>query len=241
MFGSLLLACDPSVMEEGVEDGGDDAAEDGMLAERRCPPPEGVDARPESIEEVVALLQALPEPITLPCFVESLERPLTIAATTHAFSAQPAEGEGSPRMFIQSGPLTMSIVPVGIGESLLEMAVDVGNRESLKAELTFPLNIPPEPADPYLHIQQPGGGSTCNGCHGGERISEDVTITTAFVSEALQPPEDTIVSIAFVEQLAAACDPDTEARRCEMLDAIFGHGEIQSGAFPADHRICRTP
>lgn len=238
-MGGLLLACDPSAMDGLDDDAG--GGEDGTIAERRCPPPEGVNARPESIEEVVTLLRALPEPITLPCFLESLERPLTIAATTHAFSAQPADGEGSPRMFIQSGPLTMSVVPVGIGESLLEMAVDVGNRESLKAELTFPLNIAPEPADPYLHIEQPGGGSTCNGCHVGERESEEVTIATAFISEALQPPEDTMVSIAFVQQLASTCDPETEARRCEMLDAIFEHGEIQSGAFPPDLRICRTP
>lgn len=208
-------------------------------APRTCPPPAGVSARPESVEEVVALLGALPLPTSLPCFVESLERPLSIAVTTNDFSAQPADGPENPRMFIISGPLTMAIVPTGIGRQLLELAVDVGNRESLKAELEFPLTERVQPADPYTRIHQGTTGTTCGGCHDGERPSE--TVTGAFVSEALQPPVEFLQGLSFVAQHAKLCAPQDPTARCELLRAVFAHGETVGTTLPAEHRICRHP
>lgn len=240
LLGSSAFAC-ATDSNDDVGDDLADAATTGQAAPRECPVPEGRRVVPDSIEGVVSWLQALPAPVSLPCFLESLPRPLQLSATTNAFSAQPAEGNGNPRLFITSGPLTMAVVPVGIGRQLLEMAVDIGNRESLKAELSFPLAESPTEADPYLHIQQAGGGSTCNGCHGGERLSDTVTVTDAFVSEALQPPPDLVVSVAFVQQLATGCDTAVEPERCAMLAAIFDHGEIVAHPFPADNRICRSP
>ncbi len=228
----------------GAVDSDDDSAGSDVgatPAARGCPPPEGVSARPESIEEVVALLGALPLPTTLPCFLESLERPLAIAVTTNDFSAQPADGPESPRMFIVSGPLTMSVVPTGIGRNLLEFAVDVGNRESVKAELSFPLTERVTDADPYDHVRGPGGGTSCNGCHAGERLSDEIDVAEAYISEALQPPEEEQYSIGFVQQVAGTCDPDSGDERCAMLTAVFAHGDVTNVDFPPDNRICRSP
>lgn len=233
-----LVACE-------ADDDAMDAGEDGTEIDvpRTCPPPEGVPTRPESVEDVVALLQALPVPVTLPCFLESLERPLSLSATTHDFSAQPASGPESPRLFIYSGPLTMSVVPTGIGRHLLEFAVDVGDRQSLKAELEFPLEESPTEADPYERVAMPGGGTTCNNCHANERQSDEITFTAAYISDALQPPFGMDASVSFPRQLALTCDPQTDddPERCEMLQALFAHGDIEPREFPPDHLVCKGP
>ena len=66
----------------------------------RCVAPEGVSTAPQTIAEVVTLLNALPKPLNLPCFVASLARPLSLHAVNSPFSAQPAQGRRSPRIFI---------------------------------------------------------------------------------------------------------------------------------------------
>ncbi|MEM6996350.1 MAG: hypothetical protein AAF721_37935 [Myxococcota bacterium] len=242
---AALAGCLLAAAASGCDEPSSPAQETGAdpSIPRGCPPPPGAPTRPESIEEVVALLGALPVPTTLPCFLESLERPLEVIATTNAFSAQPSDGPDNPRLLIVSGPLTMAIVPNGIGRHLLEMAVDVGDRESIKAELAFPLNEPVSNADPYEHILQPGGGTTCNGCHAAERradVEEDYG-TEIFVSGALQSPPDEVLSVSFARQVAAACDGADESLRCGTLVALFGHGEVSGGRFPPDNLICRAP
>ncbi|MEM6992146.1 MAG: hypothetical protein AAF721_16670 [Myxococcota bacterium] len=254
MFGALPLASacsDPTSDDDTAAATGsaseststDTASDSGdpTPAPRGCPPPEGVSARPESVEDVVTLLEALPLPTTLPCFLESLERPLSVAVSANDFSAQPADGPDNPRLFILSGPLTMSVVPTGIGRHLLEFAVDVGNRESIKAELEFPLTERVLPADPYDRIRFDGGGTSCSGCHAGERLSEAIDFTDAYVSEALQAPADAQFSIGFVQQHAAMCDPEADDERCQLLTAVFAHGEIQNTTLNPDYRICSGP
>ena len=241
LAGVALLAaasCKASADDDMHDDGV--SSDTGAAVVRTCVPPDGVSGRPESVEDVVALLAALPVPTTLPCFLESLERPLQMMATTNAFSAQPSDGDGNPRMFIVSGPLTMAVVPTGIGRELLELAVDVGDGESIKAELDFPLMERVEPADPYDRINQ-GAGTTCDGCHGDERVSDAIDFTTAFVSEALQPPPENFVSVSFTRQHAVACDPELEPERCAMLTALFAHGDVFEHEFPVTSRICRMP
>jgi hypothetical protein len=47
------------------------ARSDGPVTDR-CVAPEGATASPRSIADVVTLLNALPSPVTLPCFLETL-------------------------------------------------------------------------------------------------------------------------------------------------------------------------
>ena len=231
---ALASACVSADPPDAVGDSGE------VELPRGCPPPAGAPTRPQSIEDVVALLNALPKPTSLACFLESLERPLAVYATSHAFSAQPADGEGSPRLFVFFEPLVLSVVPVGIGRHLLEMAVDVGDERSIKAELVFPVQAELQPAAPFQQVEQ-GGSTTCAGCHPSESRATAITYAAAYVSDALQPPADTEVPVAFVLEHQRACDRASEPERCEILDAVFGHGEVVAHAFAPTYRICIAP
>src|SRR5689334_21320856 len=56
----------------------------------RCRPPSGVSGTPRTIFEVAALANALPHPLSLTCFLESLDRPLALHAAVSTISLQPA-------------------------------------------------------------------------------------------------------------------------------------------------------
>ena len=55
---------------------------------------------PDSIGDAVALINALPKPLTIACFVSALNRPLNLNLTTSTISVQPAIGVSNPRIFI---------------------------------------------------------------------------------------------------------------------------------------------
>src|SRR5512132_2940408 len=92
-----------------------------------CHAPPWVNGTPQTIEDVTALINALAEEhdgkVELPCFVASLNRPLGASASAGFVSAQPAAGARSPRMFLWSGALVMSVTPEGLGANLLEMGL----------------------------------------------------------------------------------------------------------------------
>ena len=70
----------------------------GALVGCEAPAPCRLDARPASIDDAVATIGLLPSPVSLECFLESLERPLGLELSSDVFSAQPAQGmESSSR------------------------------------------------------------------------------------------------------------------------------------------------
>lgn len=203
---------------------------DGATA-ARCVAPEGVSASPRTIDEVVTLINALPSPVTVPCFLEALDRPLRVEATISRFSAQPAYGERSPRMFLFIGDLVLSVVPDGTGAPLLEMAEYVEDAVSRKAELHLPIETPVSRAAPYEQVRFEGG-TTCGGCHGGEERDEAIDFADAFVSRALRPRDSDLVELDRVRSEWLACSAEEEPERCAMLEAIFGHGTVLHRSFP---------
>lgn len=227
---ALVLACETS-------DGSQDEAGDEPMVIRSCPPPAGFEERPASIQDVVDRINALPMPVSLPCFVESLPRPLRGYATSSSFSAQPASGAESPRVFLFEGPLVLTVVPAGQGSHLLEMSELLDDRLSLKAELEFPVQAEVADAEPFEQVRNEAGGATnCATCHGLERAHE--AIEGAYVSEALQPDPELAVPLSFVRQSARDCDAGEEPQRCAILQALFLHGDVETAEFPA-YRICR--
>src|SRR5688500_14114777 len=48
----------------------------------RCSPAEGTSGNPRTIREALDLINGLPHPVDFPCFLESLDRPLSINATS---------------------------------------------------------------------------------------------------------------------------------------------------------------
>lgn len=235
-FGLAVLAfgCEA---EPELDDGGDSTGSPQQEAPRECIAPDGLGS-PASIEDAVALINALPKPTSLPCFLESLDRPLSIAATVSARSAQPSTGEENPRLFITRETMILSVLPEGPGAELLEFAVDVGDGLSVKAELEFPIEAEIAATDAYVQVLR-NPGTSCGTCHDREQHWGTVEDVPVFASEALQYPAEDDVSPAYVGALAQTCDTAESPQRCAMLTAVFAHGDVVPQRLPELIRICR--
>ena len=202
-------------------------------ADDRCRPGPGATGSPRTIEEALTLVNSLPMPVTAECFAESLDRPLRMETTQSVFSAQPAVGTRSPRIFIFYDPLTLSIVPEGDGRELLEFGELVGPARTLKGEISFPVEAPLSASAPYsrIHFDEGGTLTTCAFCHGEEEPS--ARAPGAFTSVAFQPSARALVPLGQLLEEHAICDEDAEPDRCRYLDAIVAPGPIEHQRFPA--------
>jgi hypothetical protein len=207
-----------------------DAGADAGAAASRCLPPAGVSGAPKTIAETVLLANALPHPLELSCFLESLDRPLDAHAAVSTVSLQPG-GMRSPRIFLFFGTLILTVVPEGTGRSLVEMGQLVGDDRSLKAELAFPITAPLTDAAPFEHVRD-GEGTTCRFCHPAEARAAEIANAPAYVSGAFSTTARARVSLESVRQERAACDDSVEPARCRLLRALFDHGEVRWKDFP---------
>jgi hypothetical protein len=204
-----------------------------------CHAPASLGGSPQTIEDVTILINALAAQhdgaLDLPCFVTSLDRPLGAAASSGFVSAQPAHGARSPRMFLWSGALVMSVVPEGIGLNLLELGYQTSPTRSIKAEILFPVKEPLALAAPYDRLlDEPG--TRCAGCHAGEEPAKGVTWARAFESEVLRPSDSDLVDLDYIDAQSKSCDPGEEAQRCAVLRSVFDQGGLHSQAFSRDAR-----
>lgn len=211
----------------GCAESAADAPEDA-----RCRAPAGVDASPSSLVAVFELIDSLPHPVTLECFVESLERPLDMIASTNDFSIQPAEPD-SPRVFAINDQLITSWVPTGDGSKRLEFAEQRSDARSVKAEILMPVEEPITAAN-FEHMLHTGGQSTvCSGCHFDEEPA-NVGPGDLFESGALGVATTEVVRVPMLRQLHEECDRGDDGRRCDIFEAMFEHGEVRDGDFPRD-------
>jgi hypothetical protein len=202
-----------------------------------CRAPAGVSAAPHTIDEAVALINALPKPLSLSCFLESLARPLQIHATNSLFSAQPAVGLRSPRIFLFQDPNVMSIVPAGEGAALLEFGEQRPEYRSLKGEIVFPVSAQLPPNAPFDKLLFNSQFTTCGGCHAGELQESEISGVRSFVSLALRPrPRDQVPTLALIRELET-CDRALEAERCAILDGLLGWGQVTDREFPVEMAI----
>jgi hypothetical protein len=223
---SLVLACSDGSGEGAIAAGG--AVQ--PAAEREpCAPAPGTTGSPSSIAETVELVNGLPKPGSLPCFLEALDRPLRLVATQSFFSAQPAMGRRSPRIFLFREGIIHSIVPEGNARNLLEMGEATSPGRSIKAELEFPIieNVTLAAAFERLPLDDI---TTCGVCHDG-RVPA-LGIEGAVESEVLRPADRELVPLAELEDEARRCDGELEPERCAMLGALFQHGEVIAAEFP---------
>jgi hypothetical protein len=198
-----------------------------------CAPAPGTTGSPSSIAETVDFVNGLPMPVSLACFLEALERPLRLVATRSFFSAQPAMGARSPRIFLFTDGIIHSIVPEGSARNLLEMGEATSPGASIKAELEFPIseNITLATAFERLPLDDI---TTCGVCHNGH--VPVLGIDGAFESEVLRPADRELVPLAELEDEARSCDGELEPERCAMLGALFQHGEVIATEFPRSVR-----
>lgn len=229
---ALLLALTALGLESGCGAGSPRGAVDAAPETARCLPAGAVPGTPASIAEVVALVNALPRPVSVACFLESLARPLQVHANRSVFSFQPAVGTRSPRVFLFLGDgLIATVVPDGGGRDLLELGQFVDDKRTLKAELKFPVAAEVSDAEPFERVRD-RAGTTCRACHFGEERAPEIGYAEAFTSAALRPDPRSSVELEVLRGEDAACDRAAEPARCALLRALFGHGELQARDFP---------
>jgi len=197
-----------------------------------CKPAAGVSGSPKTIEEAVALINSLPKPVTVACFVASLDRPLKASLTNSTTSAQPSVGSRSPRIFIVIDKLNISVTPEGLGQDLVEFSYMVSETMSVKAELEFPVMDNLTAQAPYSRIRY-GKATTCGVCHGVESRYVNVAFAEAYYSLAFQPQKNTKVSLESFRSEAAKCNAAAEPKRCAIISAFFNAGTIQNYEFPS--------
>jgi hypothetical protein len=198
-----------------------------------CRPPSDQQGRPRTVAEAVALVNALAQPLTLTCFLQALGRPLHLNATSSPFSAQPADGENSPRIFIMNGPLIMSVTLGPEGRNLLEFSEMQANGRTIKAELPFPVVSEVSAEAPYDNLMFNDGQTRCAICHADERPVFEVNGVTAFESIPFRPHDDSIVDMLRVVELQQDCDSEEDAERCSMLQALVGSPFVEE-PFPRE-------
>jgi hypothetical protein len=207
-----------------------EAAEAAPAAAAPCSPPAGVSGSPHTFQEAVALINALPKPTTLPCFLESLDRPLELYLTRSELSLQPADGPERPRTFIVFGELVLSVVTTQKFISRLELGHRTAPGRSVKGEIAFPLTRDVTAADITERIRV-GNVSICGGCHGAEtRPTDPFFPDGAFESAIAVPLSPYEVDLQALRAQAAACDRAQDPDRCAQLSALFDHGEVRRSA-----------
>lgn len=217
---------DPAAVPNAVDGGAEPSLE-------RCSPGPGATGSPQTVGEVVTLINSLPMPVTLPCFLQSLERPLRVVATYNVISAQPANGRNNPRLFLMGDGISMSVVPTGDGSHLLEIGELTSNTRSIKAEVEFPISEPLAQRAPFERIQRAPGGTVCYVCHHDEAAA-DYPLDGAFESIAYRPVAGTEVDLAYLAAQYTSCDPQAEPDRCAFFAALFDQGSVTPGAFPEE-------
>ena len=205
------------------------------------PGPCELNARPRSIDDAVELIGQLPSPVTLECFVQALDRPLGLEATSDVFSAQPAQGVRTPRIFLfpRHSDMSLSVVPDGPARHLLEFGEHHNSGLTIKAELAFPIELPLDPNAAYDKVlTYAGGGATgCQVCH-----FEEIEVAEGrYASTPLRPPDRTVVPLEVLEDEHAACDPGAEPERCAMFSALLDHGSVHHQPFPDHYPTLTAP
>lgn len=198
-----------------------------------CSPANGVSGRPENISQAIILLNTLPKPVTLECFLQALDRPLTIYMTSSDDSLQPSPGARSPRTFIINGPLVMSIVFDGGARDTLEFGYRPEVSRSIKAEIVFPLTRDVNERTLFDRVRVTERTTQCGICHVGEAHEEFPGFPLGvFASDVIVPFPMEEVSIEAMMSEVASCDAAAEEYRCGLLTALFEQGELVPGTLP---------
>jgi hypothetical protein len=194
-----------------------------------CQTPSGVSGSPRTLPEAVDLLNALPRPTTLACFLEALERPLRVYMTRSNQSLQPSPGARSPRIFVVNEPMVMSIVLEGEAAATLELGYRTTQTRSIKTELIFPLQQEVNFVNLFDGVKQDDNErvTRCSQCHTSEtQFFDPVLQADVFESDLYPPFEIYEVDVPSMVAENESCDAAAEPERCELLSAIFDHGDV---------------
>ena len=186
----------------------------------------------KSVEDAVALINALPKPLSIDCFIANLKIPLKVFAVNNTFSAQPSVSMDSPRIFIISNNLILSVVPAGEGKNLVEFSQIVSSGVSIKAEIEFPISATLPGEAPYSRILSGSFGTTCTSCHKNESRATMVSAGEAYQSNIIAPDLFQRVSQGYLLNQAKVCNNRIDDFRCRLLKTIFIRGAAVDVDFP---------
>lgn len=190
-------------------------------------------SEPKSIDEVVQVINALPKPLSISCFLASLKRPMKVFAVDNVFSAQPSGGRDAPRIFVFSQNLVISVVPRGPGKDLVEFSEVINSTDSVKGEIAFPVTSQLPVSAPYSRILDGQLNATqCRVCHTSEVTYNKITTGPAFASKILFPDGLSRIPQPTLKYYSLNCNLETDRFRCEMLRTIFLDGNAQDAQFP---------
>jgi hypothetical protein len=82
------------------------------------------------------------------------------------------------------------------------------------------------PEDPYVRVRDSATASKCSVCHINEVRDATIDYAEAYMSAILRPLPRYALPAADVEYQYDRCDPDEKAGRCEILDGLFGYGDV---------------
>jgi hypothetical protein len=176
---------------------------------------------------VFELMNRLPKPTTLACFLESLDRPLSVFLTSSAESLQPSTGPSSPRAFIINGPLVMTVVPDGAARNTLELGYRTTEDRSIKTEILFPLQEEVSHARAFDRVLE-NELTVCGRCHVAEIHTDFESFPEGvFESNIIVPSPIFEVRVEQMLPEVANCDREGEPDRCRILSSIFDHGDVR--------------
>ncbi len=249
IFATLLFACDPkkpearkSATAPASKDQGNSQQKpntpvetgpkmsSGPNARVICETPTGLSGDPRSIKDVVQLINALPKPTSVACFIDALKGPFRVNATSSMFSAQPAYSEDAPRIFLFYEPLYISVVPRGIGGEAIEVSVKTEKEKSIKGEIPFPVKEAIADDLPYSHIAAENYGTVCGNCHFSEVLAGGDYPPNAYVSQFFVTTEYYDVSAKDIEVSAARCKKQV-LPECQVLEALTSKGSLIQASF----------
>ena len=202
---------------------------------------------PASTADVVALINSLitarNSPVTLPCLLAALPRPLKLSVVNSTVSAQPSDGPSNPRVFIKYGTLYLSVTSEGVGANLLEFSEFIAAPDSVKGELKFPIDKAIDGSLPFSRLAVDLGGgriaSSCSNCHANERPVDGAAFPassfppSALMSRALKPRSSQILPLSALSRLNSECYVGG-AFRCGLIRSLFIGEDPSAFDFPED-------
>lgn len=195
----------------------------------------GKDASPlASIADAVALINKLPRPATVPCFIAAIPRPFQLTATDSTFSGQPAKDKVEPRYFVHTNGMLITLVSAGVGKNKVEFSELRGSTESIKGEVAFPIEADVTAEQPYTSIFNSSNGTTsCGFCHVNERPAGAGYPPEATISRALAPAPTRIMLYFELSSLAEQCKASL-GRGCTYARALFHNQTPSEYTIPSD-------
>lgn len=190
----------------------------------------------ETVAELTRLINSLPKPVSIPCLLTALPRPLKLTGTKSRLSVQPSFDADNPRVFIFLKDLILAVSPKGELSDAVELSELYNNRYSVKGEIKFPVKEPLAEDYATTAVQRTDDtgkiiGTRCAGCHMEENVS--TSVPGGYLSKALRPFDYQVTTREKLTTIIENCKGNNEYR-CIFFQSLTGPEGLSEAIFPAD-------